>query len=70
MPMEHYKEAVEIDPNHTVARRSYAAALAGRGRVSEAIANYRKALALAAGQNDTATEEDVKARAARAWSGG
>ena len=40
--MEHYRKALEIKPDYAEAQVNLGIALAGRGRIDEAIAQYRK----------------------------
>jgi Tfp pilus assembly protein PilF len=42
--MEHYHEAIRINPNYSEALNNLGAALAAEGRVDEAIENFRKAI--------------------------
>jgi tetratricopeptide (TPR) repeat protein len=46
--IDHYRQALEIDPDYQLAHNNLGAALAGRGQVDEAIAHYRRALEIKA----------------------
>ena len=58
----HFQKAVEIKPDHAEAHYNLGVALAGRGRINEALGHYQKALVLAGRQNKLPLAAELKAR--------
>lgn len=58
--IEHLQAAVELDPQYSAAWKTLARALAGSGRVEEAIAAYEQGIDVAARRGDKQAEREMK----------
>jgi Flp pilus assembly protein TadD len=60
--MIHYRKALEIEPDDAAAHLNLGSALAGQGRLNEALAHYQKALGLASARNDEGLVDAIRAK--------